>query len=103
MKYCNIGELTSNTASITVEPHDKGHWNRRAGRQKGREENDRCREVYSLFQAFRSWGQRKKIPEKKKQQQQRGGGVEVRARDFFLALFLRAALHYPNTWNRLRG
>ena len=102
MIYCNIGALTSNTASITIEPLDKGHQNRRAGRQKGREKNDRCREVYSLFQAFRSWGQRKDIRAEKKQQQ-RGGGVEVRARDVFLALFLRAALHYPNTWNRLRG
>ena len=40
----------------------------------------------SLFQAFRSWGQRKEMwAEKKKkqqqQQQQRGGGEGVRARD----------------------
>ena len=61
MKYCNIGALTSNTASTTVKPLDKRHQNRRAGRQKGREENDHCREVYGLFQAFRSWGQRKDI------------------------------------------
>ena len=54
----------------------------------------------SLFQAFRSWGQRKEMwAEKKKkqqqqqQQQQRGGGEGVRARDslfspvfFFLSL-----------------
>ena len=89
------------TASITVEPLDKGHQNRRARRQKGREENDRCREVYSLFQAFRSCGTAQRYLSRIKKQ--RGGGVGVRARNFFLALFLRAALHYPNPWNRLRG
>ena len=65
----------------------------------------------SQFQAFRLWGQSKEMWAEKK----RGGGVGVREREripsslpspsfppyFFLALFLRAALHYPNAWKRL--
>ena len=43
----------------------------------------------SLFQAFRSWGQRKEMWVEKKQQQQRGGEVGVRAllRPLSLSLF----------------
>ena len=69
----------------------------------------------SLFQAFRSWGQRKEMWAKKKKQtttgwgraEDEGGRRSLLSRSFppfcfFLALFLRAALHYTNAWNRLQ-
>ena len=50
----------------------------------------------SLFQVFRSLGQcQKDVSRKKKQGDPWGRGY------FFLALFLCAAFHYPNAWNRL--
>ena len=62
-----------------------------------------------LFLVFKSWGQRKekRAGKKKKKKHQRGGGVGVRASlsfppHLFLALFLRAAFHYPTAWSRPR-
>ena len=51
----------------------------------------------SLFQAFRSRGDSAKRCEEKKK---RGVGPCFPP-CFFLALFLRATLHYPNAWNKL--
>ena len=53
----------------------------------------------SLFQAFRSRGDSAKRYEEKKKQ--RGVGSLFSSLFFFLALFLRATLHYPNAWNKL--
>ena len=52
----------------------------------------------SLFQAFRSRGDSAKRYEEKKSNE---GWGPCFPPCFFLALFLRATLHYPNAWNKL--